>query len=92
MWHICNLIISSSIVLLPIISRIGFGLHVNESISRDIIYKLLPKYVVDRENYLYLHLMCAEASLCIGGTATLAIGLTIFTYLKHVCGMLKIAR
>jgi len=92
-WHVCNLIIASSIVLLPITSHIfGFAQHINEAKSRDIIYKLVPKYLVDQEKYLYLTLLFVDASLCIGGTAMVAVGLIIFTYLKHVCGMLSIAR
>lgn len=92
MWHICNLIIASSVILLPIISHIfGFAQHINEFKLREILYIRLPKCLVDREN-LYLILLYVDASLCIGGTAMVATGLIFLTYFKHICGMLRIAR
>lgn len=53
---------------------------------------MVPKYLVHQENYLYLTLLGADASFCIGTTAFVAIGLMMVSYLKHTCGMLKIAR
>jgi len=92
-WHVCNLIIASSIVLLPITSPIfGFAQHINEAKSREMLYKHIPKYLIDRKNYLYLILLYIDVSLCIGGTVLIATGLTILTYFKYVCGMIRIAR
>ncbi|XP_070160490.1 odorant receptor 43a-like [Polyergus mexicanus] len=92
LFYICSLIIILPIISLPIMSRIfGFALHINESQSRRILYKCLPKYLVDQENYLYLISLYADASIFIGGTAMVATGMMLIAYLKHACGMLKIA-
>lgn len=52
----------------------------------------MPKYLVDQENYLYLILLYADTSIFIGGTAMVATGLMLIAYLKHTCGMFRIAR
>ncbi|XP_025271234.1 uncharacterized protein LOC109610193 [Camponotus floridanus] len=49
------------------------------------------EYLIDQEKYFYLILLHIIVTVCIGGTAALAIGTILFTYLQHVCGMFKIA-
>lgn len=93
MFYICNIIVVLPIVSLPIMRRIfEFILHINISESHYIIYAFAPKYFLERENYLYLILLFMDASICIGGTAMFATGMMLIAYLKHACGMLKIAR
>ncbi|XP_050456560.1 odorant receptor 4-like [Cataglyphis hispanica] len=89
LFYICSQIIILSIISLPFISRI-FALHINESQSH-ILYKCMPKYLVDQENYLYLIVLYVDTSIFIGGTAMVATGLMLIAYLKHACGMFRIA-
>ncbi|KAL6428617.1 hypothetical protein ACFW04_007915 [Cataglyphis niger] len=88
LFYICSLIILLPIISLPFISRI-FAFDINESQTR-ILYKCMPKYLVDQENYLYLILLYVDMSIFIGGTAMVATGLMLIAYLKHACGMLRI--
>lgn len=93
MLSICNTIIVSPIILLPILLRIfGVALHISESKARDILAKFTPKYFVDQNIYLYVMVLHFMASFFIGEIAVVAIGLILVAFLKHTCGMFKIAR
>jgi len=54
--------------------------------------QILPNYFVSQENYFYLVVLHIDAAICIGGTTMVATGMMLIAYLKHACGMLKIAR
>lgn len=68
------------------------ALHISKSEIRDVLYKYVPKYFVDRKIYLYIILLHIDATVYIGATTLVATGLMLFAYLKHACGMLRIAR
>jgi len=53
---------------------------------------LMTAYFVDQEKYFYLILLHITAAICIGATAYIATGTMLVVYLKHTCGMFKIAR
>lgn len=93
MWHICDLIIILPVLSLPILPNfVGVALHINESKARDMLYKHVPKYLVDQKKYLYVILLYIDALLCIGGLTLVGTALMIFAYFKHICGMIRIAR
>jgi len=52
----------------------------------------MTEYFVDQEKYFYLILLHINAAICIGATAYVATGTMLIGYLKHACGMFKIAR
>ncbi|XP_011704052.1 PREDICTED: uncharacterized protein LOC105459590 [Wasmannia auropunctata] len=66
-------------------------LFTNEYHPSSVIRMLLPKYLVGRENYYYLVLLYMLLASGIGGTAAIATGMLWIVYLKHICGMLRIA-
>lgn len=93
MLYICDLIILLPVISLSIMpNTFTVALHINESEFRHILYKYVPKYFVDRKNYLYVVSLYFDAIACVGATTFLATGLMLFAYLKHACGMLRIAR
>jgi len=49
-------------------------------------------YFVNQEKYFYLIWLHINAATCIGATAYVATGTMLVVYLKHACGMFKIAR
>jgi len=63
----------------------------NGSRSRPAI-QITTEYFIDQENYFYLILLHSNAALCIGAIAMVATGTMLIAYLKHICGMLSIAR
>ncbi|XP_024880020.1 odorant receptor 4-like isoform X2 [Temnothorax curvispinosus] len=63
----------------------------NESRPR-ITMPIPTEYFVDQEKYFYLILLHLNVATCIGATAYIATGTMLITYLKHACGMFKIAR
>jgi len=65
---------------------------INESQTRHVIQNVMPVYYVNREKYFYLLLLHVNATILIGGTALAATGMMLIGYLKHACGMFKIAR
>ncbi|XP_025263462.1 uncharacterized protein LOC109610280 isoform X4 [Camponotus floridanus] len=90
--YICDLIILLPTISLSIMpNTFTVALHISESELRHILYKYIPKYFVDRKNYLCVVLLYFDAIVCIGATTFLATGLMLFAYLKHACGMLRIA-
>ncbi|XP_011864207.1 PREDICTED: uncharacterized protein LOC105560062 isoform X3 [Vollenhovia emeryi] len=62
-----------------------------KSESRYVMQKVIPKYFIGRESFLYLIIPSLFASASIGGTAVVATGMMFVTYLKHTCGMFRIA-
>lgn len=77
---------------LPIWSNIlDTFLFVNETRPHHAI-QIVTEYFVDQEKYFYLIALHMNISLAIGAFVTLATGTTFMTYLKHACGMFRIAR
>lgn len=89
-FHLSSLL---SIITLPLLPRIfGFFLFINGTDMRSVTEHILPKYFVNQESYFYLILLHADTTICIGGTTMVATGMMLIAYLKHACGMFKIAR
>jgi len=53
---------------------------------------LLCKYFVIQEQYFYFILLHFNAAFTIGSFALIAASTMIFSYIKHICGMFRIAR
>ncbi|XP_070160512.1 odorant receptor 30a-like isoform X2 [Polyergus mexicanus] len=86
--YICITII---MFLLPILPRLlGFVLHINATQPR-VMQQLMPNYIIDQGKHFYLILLYMYAALLIGATALVGIGMTLLSYLKHACGMFRIA-
>ncbi|XP_018361719.1 PREDICTED: odorant receptor 4-like [Trachymyrmex cornetzi] len=51
----------------------------------------MTEYFVDQEKYFYLILLHINVATCIGAIAYIATGTMLIGYLKHACGMFKIA-
>jgi hypothetical protein len=86
-----NLII---FILLPILPQIlGIFLFVNASESH-ILRQIMPlmEHFIIQENYFYLILLYIDTAMCIGAIALIATGTLLLAYLKHACGMFRIAR
>ncbi|KYN00377.1 hypothetical protein ALC62_08868, partial [Cyphomyrmex costatus] len=63
---------------------------INESRPRFVI-PIMTEYFVDQEKYFYLILLHIDIAICIGAIAYIATGTMLVGYLKHACGMFKIA-
>jgi len=68
----------------------------------DVLYKteiyarhltlFVCKYYIIEEKYFYFLLMYLNAVLSIGSLALVAASTMIFSYIKHICGIFRIAR
>ncbi|XP_071637474.1 uncharacterized protein [Temnothorax longispinosus] len=80
-----------AIISVPMWPRIlDIVMPMNESRPR-ITMPIPTEYFVDQEKYFYLILLHLNVATCIGATAYIATGTMLITYLKHACGMFKIA-
>ncbi|KAL6260672.1 hypothetical protein P5V15_008192 [Pogonomyrmex californicus] len=52
---------------------------------------IMTEYFVDQKKYFYLIMLHINAAACIGATAYIATGTMLIVYLKHACGLFKIA-
>ncbi|XP_011636415.2 uncharacterized protein LOC105426738 [Pogonomyrmex barbatus] len=52
---------------------------------------IMTEYFIDQERYFYLIVFHMNAALCIGAIAVIATGSMLIGYLKHSCGMFRIA-
>ncbi|XP_025270165.1 odorant receptor 4-like isoform X2 [Camponotus floridanus] len=53
--------------------------------------EFIAEYFPDQEKYYYVIILHMNAAICIGGIAFIATGTMLIAYLKHACGMFKIA-
>ncbi|XP_014478954.1 PREDICTED: uncharacterized protein LOC106746671 [Dinoponera quadriceps] len=51
----------------------------------------MSDYFLDQKKYFYFILLHTNATLCVGTLVTIATGTMLAGYLKHVCGMFRIA-
>ncbi|XP_018361484.1 PREDICTED: uncharacterized protein LOC108760182 [Trachymyrmex cornetzi] len=51
---------------------------------------IMIEYLVDQKKYFYWILLHMYTVLCIGSIIILGIGTLLITYIKHICGILKI--
>lgn len=91
-FHVSSLLSIISLPMLPRYLSIFHLMFVNETDLRAVTEKILPKYFVSQENYFYLIVLHMDVAICIGGTTMVATGMMLVAYLKHACGMFKIAR
>ncbi|XP_071560141.1 uncharacterized protein [Temnothorax nylanderi] len=73
----------------PHISNILFITNGTQSLQS---LPFMTEYFIDKEKYFYLILFHANAAVIVGCTALLATGTILIVYLKHACGMFRIAR
>ncbi|XP_071556192.1 uncharacterized protein, partial [Temnothorax nylanderi] len=83
-----NVATAISLTILPFIPGAVF---VNKSQLHRLLQNIMPVYYVNQEKYIYLLLLHLYAVNLTGGTAMVAVGIMILGYLKHVCGMFRIA-
>lgn len=88
MFYLCCV---TAVVSLPFWPYIP-GVPTNESQQIHAIQNVMPVYYLNQEKYFYLFILHMNATILIGGTALVATGMMIIGYLKHACGMFKIAR
>jgi hypothetical protein len=72
----------------------GYGL---DALYKTEIYSrrlklFICKYYDLQEKYFYFILLHVHAVLTIGSHVLVAVSTMIFSYVKHICGMFKIAR
>ncbi|XP_026823607.1 uncharacterized protein LOC105280156 isoform X3 [Ooceraea biroi] len=88
------LLVMCSLFLLPFLplsTRIlGTFLHLNESQQYRKLY-IVTEYFVDQQKNFYFILLHMYAATYIEMTALIGPGALIIGYLKHICGMFKIA-
>ncbi|EZA54426.1 hypothetical protein X777_05658 [Ooceraea biroi] len=84
----CSLI---GLSFLPFLKRMfGTFLHLNESQQRRTMY-VMTEYFVDQQKNFYFIVLHMYAASYVEMTALIGPGMLIIGYLKHVCGMFKIA-
>ncbi|XP_011864205.1 PREDICTED: uncharacterized protein LOC105560062 isoform X2 [Vollenhovia emeryi] len=89
LFEVCCVI--TILLLTFLLQFLDTTLLVDKSESRYVMQKVIPKYFIGRESFLYLIIPSLFASASIGGTAVVATGMMFVTYLKHTCGMFRIA-
>jgi len=66
-------------------------LPLNESRSHTTV-QVPTEYFIDQEKYFYLTFLHMNATVCIGTTTIIGTGTMLIAFLKHACGIFKIAR
>lgn len=91
-FHI-SILFLFSVIFSPLLPNVlSIFLFINETDVRTIIENSLPRYFIDQENYFYFNTLHICATIGIGGTTMVGTGMMLAAYLKHACGMFKIAR
>ncbi|XP_071566288.1 uncharacterized protein [Temnothorax nylanderi] len=88
LFYFGNAATATSLEILPFIPGVVF---VNKSQLYHLLQDSMPVYYVNQEKYIYLLLLHLYTVNLIGGTALVAAGIMILGYIKHVCGMFRIA-
>ncbi|XP_011864826.1 PREDICTED: uncharacterized protein LOC105560368 isoform X2 [Vollenhovia emeryi] len=93
LFAVCSVI--TILLLTFLLQLLDTTLLVDKSESRNVmqnyVMQVVPKFFIGRESSLYLIIPVFIASASIGGTAVVATGMMFVTYLKHTCGMFRIA-
>lgn len=79
------------LILFQIRQSIFGDLHLKSFRARVPIY-IVTIYFIDTEKYFYLILLHVLIAFCIVLFAIIGTGTMLIGYLKHACGMFKIAR
>jgi len=85
---VCSAIIIINIQLWP--QFLDIISPMNESRPRRL--PIIAEYFIDQERYFYFILLHINAAMFIGIVAFVATSTMLVAYLKHACGMFKIAR
>ncbi|XP_011864822.1 PREDICTED: uncharacterized protein LOC105560367 [Vollenhovia emeryi] len=89
LFEVCCVI--TVLLLTFLLQLLDTTLLVDKSESRYVMQKVIPKYFIGRESFLYLIIPTLFASASIGGTTVVATGTMLVSYIKHTCGMFRIA-
>lgn len=82
----------TAVISLPILPFIPGVVFINQSQPRQVIRNIMPVYYINQDKYFYLLVLHMNACILIGGITILGTGTMLFNYLKHACGMFRIAR
>ncbi|XP_011864217.1 PREDICTED: uncharacterized protein LOC105560066 isoform X2 [Vollenhovia emeryi] len=89
MFQVFNII---AIISLPCVLYIfDIVVHINEHRLSRVMQMFIPKHFVGRENYFYLIMLHSGSAIMIGGIMLIASVTLCIAYVKHACGMFKIA-
>ncbi|XP_071562703.1 uncharacterized protein [Temnothorax nylanderi] len=83
-----NAAVVASVISLAFIPGVVF---INKSQIYHHVQNRWPVYYVNQEKYGYLPLLHICAVILIGGTVLTVTGMWLFAYIKHACGMFRIA-
>jgi len=67
-------------------------LLVDETHLRHFLQNFIPEFFVAPDSYIFLILLHFIGACTIGGFALIGTGMMLVTYIKHACGMFRIAR
>jgi len=80
------------LILLPTFPRfLGVFIFINIS-EANLMIQVMREYFIDQEKYSYLILLHLDAAFCIGVISLTAVGMFFLGYIKHICGIFRIAR
>jgi len=54
--------------------------------------QVMREYFIDQEKYFYFILLHLDATMCVGAISLMAIGAFLLGFIKHICGIFRIAR
>jgi len=77
-------------ILLPTFPKI-FGIFILINASETNLH-VMREYFIDHEKYFYFTLLHLDSAICIGAISLTATGMLFANFLKHICGIFKIAR
>jgi len=67
-------------------------LLVDETHLHHFMQNFFPEFFVAPESYMFLILLHFIGACAIGGVALIGTGMMLVAYIKHACGMFRIAR
>jgi hypothetical protein len=80
------------LILLPTLPRLlGIFIFINVS-ETNLMMQVMREYFIDQEKYSYFILLHLDATICIGAISLMAVGTFFLGYIKHICGIFRIAR
>ncbi|XP_019888542.1 uncharacterized protein LOC105283333 isoform X2 [Ooceraea biroi] len=85
---ICNQACVTAVQCAPYIFDVI--MHKNETYARRFIVALTTYFAI-QEKYFYLFLLHLNTVMAVGSLALLAIGTTVLSCFKHICGLFRIA-
>jgi len=80
------------LILLPTFPRfLDIFIFINVS-ETNLMMRVIREYFIDQEKYSYFVLLHLDATMCIGAISLTAIETFLAGYLKHICGIFRVAR